>query len=187
MEEGGLDVLLRTYASQAGELGSLCGSAASPTNAARLERFLQARDLQSVAARYCAYIYADDVTLQARQPDSSANIACRCWVGFRWPARHSWWCRRQGSRSCPSTLASALAVVAPHSPVVRFQERVFYESRFGLLQSSEDAPELMHRVKLSFLEGLHWCLLTAAGACPSWTWQYPFHFAPRTQDMTALK
>ena len=67
------------------------------------------------------------------------------------------------------------------------QERVFYESRFGLLQSSEDAPELMHRVKLSFLEGLHWCLLTAAGACPSWTWQSPFHFAPRTQDMTALK
>jgi 5'-3' exoribonuclease 2 len=55
----------------------------------------------------------------------------------------------------------------------------YYEQKFHV--SPEDI-EFRHKVARSYVEGLCWVLLYYFQGCPSWTWYYPYHYAPFAAD-----
>lgn len=55
-----------------------------------------------------------------------------------------------------------------------YEER-YYEQKFHV---SPDDIEFRHKVARSYVEGLCWVLLYYFQGCPSWTWYYPYHYAP---------
>ncbi|CUS09595.1 unnamed protein product [Tuber aestivum] len=59
-----------------------------------------------------------------------------------------------------------------------YRER-YYEQKFHV--SPEDL-EFRNKVAASYVEGLCWVLLYYFQGCPSWTWYYPYHYAPFAQD-----
>lgn len=63
-----------------------------------------------------------------------------------------------------------------------YQSR-YYEQKFHV--SPEDI-EFRHQVARSYVEGLAWVLLYYFQGCPSWTWYYPYHYAPFAADFKNL-
>lgn len=63
-----------------------------------------------------------------------------------------------------------------------YQDR-YYEQKF---HASVDDIELRHRVARSYVEGLCWVLLYYFQGCPSWTWYYPYHYAPFAADFVDM-
>jgi len=59
----------------------------------------------------------------------------------------------------------------------------YYEQKF---QISADDFDFRKKVAHSYVEGLCWVLLYYYQGCPSWTWYYPYHYAPFAQDCTDL-
>jgi len=59
----------------------------------------------------------------------------------------------------------------------------YYEQKFHV--SPEDI-EFRHKVARSYVEGLCWVLLYYFQGCPSWTWYYPYHYAPFAQDFVDM-
>ena len=59
-----------------------------------------------------------------------------------------------------------------------YQSR-YYEQKFHV---SPDDIEFRHQVARSYVEGLAWVLLYYFQGCPSWTWYYPYHYAPFAAD-----
>ncbi|KAG0131866.1 XRN 5'-3' exonuclease N-terminus-domain-containing protein [Tuber indicum] len=59
-----------------------------------------------------------------------------------------------------------------------YRER-YYEQKFHV---SPDNVEFRNKVAASYVEGLCWVLLYYFQGCPSWTWYYPYHYAPFAQD-----
>lgn len=55
----------------------------------------------------------------------------------------------------------------------------YYEQKFHV--APEDV-EFRHKVAQSYVEGLCWVLLYYFQGCPSWTWYYPYHYAPFAAD-----
>ncbi|KAK3704912.1 5'-3' exoribonuclease 2 [Vermiconidia calcicola] len=55
----------------------------------------------------------------------------------------------------------------------------YYEQKFHI--SPEDI-EFRHQVARAYVEGLCWVLLYYFQGCPSWTWYYPYHYAPFAAD-----
>jgi 5'-3' exoribonuclease 2 len=55
----------------------------------------------------------------------------------------------------------------------------YYEQKFHV---STDDIDFRHKVANSYVEGLCWVLLYYFQGCPSWTWYYPFHYAPFAAD-----
>ncbi|QIW97182.1 hypothetical protein AMS68_002700 [Peltaster fructicola] len=55
----------------------------------------------------------------------------------------------------------------------------YYEQKFHV---SPDDVEFRHKVARSYVEGLAWVLLYYMQGCPSWTWYYPYHYAPFGAD-----
>lgn len=55
----------------------------------------------------------------------------------------------------------------------------YYEQKFNV---SADDHEFRHKVAAAYVEGLCWVLLYYFQGCPSWTWYYPYHYAPFAQD-----
>ncbi|KAH9825972.1 5'-3' exoribonuclease 2 [Teratosphaeria destructans] len=55
----------------------------------------------------------------------------------------------------------------------------YYEQKFHV---SPDDLEFRHKVARSYVEGLCWVLLYYFQGCPSWTWYYPYHYAPFAAD-----
>lgn len=55
----------------------------------------------------------------------------------------------------------------------------YYEQKFGV---SPDDKEFRRKVARSYAEGLAWVLLYYFQGCPSWTWYYPYHYAPFAAD-----
>ncbi|UZJ55410.1 hypothetical protein CBS101457_004730 [Exobasidium rhododendri] len=64
-----------------------------------------------------------------------------------------------------------------------YRER-YYQQKFG--HELSDA-EFRRGVVKSYMEGLSWVLLYYYQGCPSWTWYYPYHFAPFAADFTDLE
>ena len=60
----------------------------------------------------------------------------------------------------------------------------YYEQKF---QVPPEDVEFRHKVARSYVEGLAWVLLYYFQGCPSWTWYYPFHYAPFAADFTDLE
>jgi 5'-3' exoribonuclease 2 len=63
-----------------------------------------------------------------------------------------------------------------------YQNR-YYEQKF---HASPDDIEFRHQVARHYVEGLAWVLLYYFQGCPSWTWYYPYHYAPFAEDFVDL-
>ena len=59
----------------------------------------------------------------------------------------------------------------------------YYENKFKV-----DPKDIAFRneVARSYVEGLAWVLLYYFQGCPSWTWYYPYHYAPFAADFVEL-
>ncbi|KAF3085412.1 5'-3' exoribonuclease 2 [Orbilia oligospora] len=55
----------------------------------------------------------------------------------------------------------------------------YYEQKFGRPPSDTN---FRREVANAYVEGLCWVLLYYFQGCPSWTWYYPYHYAPFAQD-----
>ncbi|KAK5464764.1 5'-3' exoribonuclease 2 [Exophiala xenobiotica] len=59
----------------------------------------------------------------------------------------------------------------------------YYEQKFHV---APDDFEFRHKVARSYVEGLCWVLLYYFQGCPSWTWYYPYHYAPFAADFVDI-
>ena len=60
----------------------------------------------------------------------------------------------------------------------------YYEQKFKVAASD---IKFRNRVAESYVEGLAWVLKYYFQGCPSWTWYYPYHYAPFAADFVDLK
>ncbi|KAI5949926.1 RAT1 [Candida jiufengensis] len=66
-----------------------------------------------------------------------------------------------------------------------YQKR-YYEQKFHC-KTDEEVERTRREVVKSYIEGISWVALYYYQACPSWTWFYPYHYAPFAADMTNLQ
>ena len=59
----------------------------------------------------------------------------------------------------------------------------YYEQKFKVDPSN---IEFRHQVARDYVTGLAWVLLYYFQGCPSWTWYYPYHYAPFAADFTDI-
>ncbi|OQR80786.1 5'-3' exoribonuclease 1 (ISS) [Achlya hypogyna] len=59
----------------------------------------------------------------------------------------------------------------------------YYKKKFGV---TDTRPELLHAVKVAYVEALVWCLGYYFQGVPSWSWFYPFHYSPMLSDLTDI-
>lgn len=59
----------------------------------------------------------------------------------------------------------------------------YYEQKFKV--DPKDL-EFRHNVARAYAEGLAWVLLYYFQGCPSWTWYYPYHYAPFAADFVDM-
>ena len=59
----------------------------------------------------------------------------------------------------------------------------YYEQKFGVDPKDID---FRNKVAKAYVEGLAWVLLYYFQGCPSWTWFYPYHYAPFAADFVEL-
>lgn len=59
----------------------------------------------------------------------------------------------------------------------------YYEQKFGV---DPQDHEFRHKVARAYAEGLAWVLLYYFQGCPSWTWYYPYHYAPFAADFVDI-
>ena len=59
----------------------------------------------------------------------------------------------------------------------------YYEQKFKV--DPKDV-EFRHKVARAYAEGLAWVLLYYFQGCPSWTWYYPYHYAPFAADFVDI-
>lgn len=59
----------------------------------------------------------------------------------------------------------------------------YYEQKFGV---DPNDHEFRHKVARAYAEGLSWVLLYYFQGCPSWTWYYPYHYAPFAADFVDI-
>jgi len=63
-----------------------------------------------------------------------------------------------------------------------FKEK-YYGEKFGV---SLDDVDVIDKVVLSYIEGIQWCYLYYYQGVQSWTWFFPFHYAPLASDLKNL-
>ncbi|KAF7597531.1 5'-3' exoribonuclease 2 [Aspergillus hancockii] len=59
----------------------------------------------------------------------------------------------------------------------------YYEQKFNV---NPQDKEFRHKVARAYAEGLAWVLLYYFQGCPSWTWYYPYHYAPFAADFVDI-
>ena len=59
----------------------------------------------------------------------------------------------------------------------------YYEQKFHV---SPDDVAFRNKVAAAYVEGLCWVLLYYFQGCPSWTWYYPYHYAPFAADFVNM-
>ena len=60
----------------------------------------------------------------------------------------------------------------------------YYEQKFGV---DPNDKAFRKKVAHAYAEGLAWVLLYYFQGCPSWTWYYPYHYAPFAADFVDLE
>jgi 5'-3' exoribonuclease 2 len=90
-------------------------------------------------------------------------------------------------QSTPGTPNSTKVDDGEASDTVRLWEEGYadryYEQKFDV--DPKDI-EFRHKVARAYVEGLSWVLLYYFQGCPSWTWYYPYHYAPFAADFVDL-
>ena len=57
----------------------------------------------------------------------------------------------------------------------------YYLSKFKVRQ--DDIPDFVMRIRQAYIEGICWVLGYYYQGVPSWTWYYPYHYAPFASDL----
>ena len=57
----------------------------------------------------------------------------------------------------------------------------YYFNKFKVRQ--EDIPDFVMRIRQAYIEGICWVLGYYYQGVPSWTWYYPYHYAPFASDL----
>lgn len=90
-------------------------------------------------------------------------------------------------RDSPPVPAPKLKADEPPEDTVRLWEPGYadryYEQKFGV---DPQDHEFRHKVARAYAEGLAWVLLYYFQGCPSWTWYYPYHYAPFAADFVDI-
>ena len=77
--------------------------------------------------------------------------------------------------------------VTPQPDLVRFGELGwkdrYYEVKFGISLSDDTTRQA---VGLAYIRGLCWVLRYYYQGVPSWTWYYPYHYAPCASDLVGI-
>lgn len=53
-------------------------------------------------------------------------------------------------------------------------------------KSKEEQERVASKMVRSYIEGVSWVLLYYYQGCPSWTWYYPYHYAPFASDFVGI-
>jgi len=61
-----------------------------------------------------------------------------------------------------------------------WKQRYYFE-KFKVKQ--DDLVDFLQRIRKAYCEGLCWVLIYYYQGCPSWTWFYPYHYAPFASDL----
>ncbi|KAK9461654.1 XRN 5'-3' exonuclease N-terminus-domain-containing protein [Lipomyces oligophaga] len=62
----------------------------------------------------------------------------------------------------------------------------YYTQKFKA-RTMEERESIRRAVVRSYIEGVCWVLLYYYQGCPSWTWFYPYHYAPFAGDFTDIR
>uniref|UniRef100_A0A7S4Q3X4 5'-3' exoribonuclease n=1 Tax=Alexandrium monilatum TaxID=311494 RepID=A0A7S4Q3X4_9DINO len=57
----------------------------------------------------------------------------------------------------------------------------YYSEKFKVKQ--DDLVDFLQRIRKAYMEGLCWVLVYYYQGCKSWTWFYPYHYAPFASDL----
>ena len=62
-----------------------------------------------------------------------------------------------------------------------YRER-FYQNKF-LIKNHEQLEQMQINIRKAYIEGLQWVFAYYYQGCISWSWFYPFHYAPMAADL----
>ncbi|KAF4319410.1 hypothetical protein BBO99_00003558 [Phytophthora kernoviae] len=64
----------------------------------------------------------------------------------------------------------------------------YYERKYGIPRGNGNASNKeLEQVKKHYMEALVWCLAYYFQGPPSWSWYYPYHYAPMVSDLTDIE
>jgi 5'-3' exoribonuclease 1 len=64
----------------------------------------------------------------------------------------------------------------------------YYERKYGIKRGNGDAGNKeLEQVKKAYMEALVWCLSYYFQGPQSWSWYYPYHYAPMVSDLTDIE
>ncbi|KAK1935585.1 5'-3' exoribonuclease 1 [Phytophthora citrophthora] len=64
----------------------------------------------------------------------------------------------------------------------------YYERKYGIKRGNGDAGNKeLEQVKKAYMEALVWCLAYYFQGPQSWSWYYPYHYAPMVSDLTDIE
>lgn len=62
----------------------------------------------------------------------------------------------------------------------------YYSSKMHINRDKKEDGVVFHKLFKSYAEGLAWVMKYYYAGCPSWSWYYPFHYAPMASDLGNL-
>lgn len=64
---------------------------------------------------------------------------------------------------------------------------MYYERKFGIVRGDGNANNKgLDKIKTHYVEAIMWCLAYYFQGPPSWSWFYPYHYAPMVSDLTNI-
>lgn len=59
----------------------------------------------------------------------------------------------------------------------------YYKEKFHFDSSTDEGKLETRKIAEAYIEGLQWVLFYYYRGCPSWSWYFPYHYAPRISDL----